>query len=114
MSIKEFFRPTKKKIIIFIIILIVGLLSNGLRFGAFGRPLTSTEKFLNTIPSVTSPGINALMRDNGFFINFKPYGTFDMILEGIVHIGIDVFYWYLLAGIIIFLVSKIKSKKQIS
>ena len=110
MGVKEFFKPTKKKIILFIIIAVIFLLSNGLKIASFGRPLTPTEKFLNTIPAITSPGIHALFADNGFFIGYKPYGTFDMILEGIVHFGIDLIYWYILAGLIIFIVTKIKSK----
>lgn len=111
MELKEFFMPTKTKIILFIIILLIGLLSNGLKINAFGRPLTPTEDFLNDVPKVTSPGINALLRDDGFFVNYKPYSTADMVLEGIFHFGIDLIYWYILSCLLIYLISKIKSKK---
>ena len=112
MGVKEFFKPTKKKIALLVIILIFGLLSHGFKIGSFGRPLTSTEKFMNNIPVVISPGISALLGDNGFFMNYKPWGTFDMILEGIFHIGIDVILWYLLSCVILHLI--VKRKENVS
>ena len=112
MTIKEFFKPTKQKIIIFIIIAIVCLLSHGLRMESVGNPLTSTQKVLNTIPAITSPGINALLKDNGFFISYKPDNNIDMTVEIIFHICIDIIYWYILASIVILLRDKIKSKHK--
>ncbi|GEM_PF-2064584 len=111
MGLKEFFRPAKSKIIVFIIILLIFALSNGLKTGAFGRPLTSTEKFLNSVPMITSPGINALLRDNGFFVGYKPYGTVDMVFEGVFHLGLDLIYWYALSCAVVSLIGIIKPTK---
>jgi len=110
MDWKEFFKPTKGKIILFIVILILGVFSDGFKIAVFGRPLTSTEKLINAIPKFTSPGINALMRDDGFFIGYKPYGTFGMVLEGMVHVFVDLVYWYLLSCLLVFLFRKIKKR----
>ena len=104
----------KTTIILFIVILVLGILSNGFKARCIGTPdcLTSTQEFTNQIPKFTSPGINALLNDNGFFINYKPLGTFDMIAEGALHITIDLIYWFILAFIISYLLTKIKPKKS--
>lgn len=61
-----------------------------------------------------SPGVNSLMADNGFFIGFKPDGTADMVFEGIFHFSVDLIYWYILAGLAIFFVDKIRRKNSLT
>ena len=109
MGVKEFLIPNKSKIILFIIILVLGLLSNGFKVSCFGNcDLSSTQKLLDNLPRITSPGLNALIGDNGFFMNYKARGTFSMVLEGAFHLLTDLVYWYLLSCIIIYLSTKIR------
>lgn len=63
---------------------------------------------MNTIPQITSPGINALLRDDGFFMNYRPDGTAGMIFEGIVHVALDLVYWYILSCLILLIYHKAK------
>jgi hypothetical protein len=60
--------------------------------------------------SIVLPGTNQLMQDNGFFVNHKTYGWADAIPQLIVHVGLDVLYWYLIACLIVTLFRLAKRK----
>jgi len=106
---KEFFKPTKTKIILFIIIAVLGFLSNALKINCFGPcPDNTIYTVINTIPRITSPGINALLRDDGFFMNYKPSETAGMVFEGIIHVVLDIIYWYILSCLILAVYHKLR------
>ena len=118
MGIKEFLKPTKGKVFIFVLVIILIFASGFFSYRCFGPcNLTPTQQILSktsdTLRLILSPGITNLLGDNGFFIGYKPYGNLGGVLEGIFHFGLDIIYWYLLSCIIIWIYRRIKNKNQI-
>jgi hypothetical protein len=106
MSFKQFIKPTKGKIILTIVIAVLALLSIGFESKCMPGKACDFSTFdtvMNYASKIISPGINNLLGDNGFFMNYKPSGNFGMVLEGIFHFGLDIVYWYLLSCVIIWL-----------
>ena len=60
--------------------------------------------------SVILPGTTQLFRDNGFLINHKTYAAMDGIPQLIFHVGIDIFYWYLIICFATFIADTLKKK----
>lgn len=67
-------------------------------------------KFMIYAGQVALPGTTQLMRDNGFLVGYKTWGIWDAIPQLIFHIGIDIFYWYLIICLIVFLVNKMRTR----
>lgn len=104
MEFKKFIKPTKGKIILTIIIAVLALLSIGLQRRCLGTcNVSAFDTIIKYVSALISPGVNNLLGDNGFFINYEPSGNIGMVFEGIFHWGLDIVYWYLLSCIIIWL-----------
>jgi hypothetical protein len=72
--------------------------------GSCHSPLT--VKLFSYASSVLLPGTTQLMRDNGFFIGYKTYGLWDAIPQLIIHVGLDLLFWYFVICILIYLFKK--------
>lgn len=115
MNWKDFFALKIWKIILFLIILILGLLAIRQPSSlCVGGPCTVplSAKILNYFIPLLLPGTTNLFKDNGFFIEHKTIGYWDGIPQLIVHVGIDLLYWYLIVGLIYGLINYIKQKKE--
>lgn len=97
MDWKKFFSITKWKVIVFFVILIIGIVTvrGPLCLGPACQ-ISFTDKFISYSSSVILPGTTNLFRDNGFFIGYKTYGIWDAIPQLIIHVGMDIIYWYVI------------------
>lgn len=111
---KKFFQPKAWKFISLAVIFVYGLLQMrgprcmGEGIGPCIYPLWA--KIITYASSVILPGTTQLFRDNGFLINHKTIGLWDAVPQLIFHVGIDIFYWYLIVCSIVFVVRKLKRK----
>ncbi|KKR06545.1 MAG: hypothetical protein UT32_C0018G0047 [Parcubacteria group bacterium GW2011_GWC2_39_14] len=106
------FKPWK--ILSLLVIFVYGLsqMRGPLCLGSSTCTTSFIEKALTYLSSVILPGITQLMRDNGFFVGYKTNGLWDAIPQFIVHVGIDILYWYLIICFISFIVRSIKKLKH--
>ena len=68
------------------------------------------SKIISFFVPILLPGTSNLFSDNGFFLGYKTYGLTDAIPQLIVHIGVDVLYWYLIICLITRLYRKFTQK----
>lgn len=112
MNIKEFFRPTIAKIVIFIIIAILAF-TLGLNRGEFNQG-PQVPSYIQLAPSICSetlifsPIFWPVMTSNSWVCaDFRNTNLRSFILL----VGISsIIYWYLISCLIIFIYQKIKSK----
>jgi hypothetical protein len=118
MKMKRFFKLTRLKTFLFGMILMNGIYtatifkSNWIQCFGGSCEIPIAAKILTYVMSLLSPGINNLFSDNGFFIGQKTYGLADAIPQLIVHVGLDLLYWYLILCLIISLYYRIKRKGE--
>lgn len=111
--LKNYFSLKVRKIISLLIIFIYGLLHmrGPVCTGGTTCNVSYLMKLYTYAGSILLPGTTQLMRDNGFFIGYKTYGVWDAIPQLILHIGIDIFYWYLIVCVLVYLVNKVQAAR---
>jgi hypothetical protein len=108
--LKIYFNLKVWKIIVLLVTFIYGVIKirGPLCIGGNTCNVPFLIKIISYSSSVLLPGTTQLMRDNGFLIGHKTYDIWDAIPQLIFHIGIDIFYWYLIICVIVYLIHKIK------
>lgn len=116
MKLEKFFKLTKFKTFLFGMILMNAIYTARIlkENQCFGGPceIPITAKIFSYVISLLFPGVSNLFADNGFFIGHKTYGLADAIPQLIVHVGLDILYWYLILCLIITLYYRVKRRGE--
>lgn len=112
MNWKEFFRPTKEKIILFIVLIFIGVIIGSgplMRIDPDPRPQEFT-KFIDSFEPTWTVFLSPIILPFSLMEGYAGIYPSWMIL---IFFIIDVIFWYLISCLIIFAFNKFKDKNKL-